>query len=258
MLFDTTHVLYMIISTAAIAAALVAATLFIKGEKGKEAFLKVVAVVTVLLHYSNLWVEYFGKQGSTAGLEGSHLFPIYPCHIMMWLLFITAFIKNKKSAVFTVFAEFCFWSGIVCATFGTVLNSNYYDNPNLNDWFILKGLLSHSTLLLGCIYMLVGRFMKLRMFNIISVCFGLALFILDGVFANWLYSVCGLEEVNAMFLLYSPIESMPWLSPYIMGLMGITFMFIVISIYELFLPKEQRWYSKIKNVFEKVKRGCLK
>ena len=253
MLFDTTHILYMVISAAVIAAALVAAALFLKTESAREKFLKVVAVVTVLLHYSNLWVEYFGKQGSTAGLEGSHLFPIYPCHIMMWLLFITAFMKNKKGIVFTVFAEFCFWAGIICATFGTVLNTNYYANPDLNDWFVLKGMLSHSTLLLGCIYMLVGRFMKLRMFNIVSACFGLALFILDGVFANWLYSVCELGEVNAMFLLYSPIESMPWLSPFIMGLMGITFMFIVISIYELFLPKEQRWYYKIKKFLERLR-----
>ena len=251
MLFDTPHILYMIISTLAIAAALVAATLFIKSEGKKEAFLKVVAVITVVLHYSNIWVEYYGNGGSTVGLEGSHLFPIYPCHIMMWLLFITAFIKNKKSIPFTILAEFCFWGGIICATFGTVLNSNYNDNSNLADWYILKGLLSHSTLILGCIYMLVGRFIKIRMFNIVSACVGLAFFIVDGVFANWLYEVCELGEVNAMFLLYSPIESMPWLSPYIMGLMGITLMFIVISIYELHLPKEERWYFKVKIFFDK-------
>lgn len=259
MLFDTPHILYMVISTLAIITLLVLAALFIKSEGGREKFLKAVAIITVALHYSNIWVEYYGNGGSTAGLEGSHLFPIYPCHIMMWLLFITAFIKNKKGLPFTILAEFCFWGGIVCATFGTVLNSNYNDNPSLADWFILKGLLSHSTLILGCIYMLVGRFIKIRMFNIISTGIGLIFFIVDGVFANWLYEVCELGEVNAMFLLYSPIESMPWLSPFIMGLMGITFMFIVISIYELHLPKEERWYSKIKRfVDERLKKADVK
>lgn len=253
MLFDLTHILYMVISTAAVAAALVLAHLFLKDTVGRERFLKWVAAITVIIHYSNIWVEFFVNSGSTAGLEGSHLFPIYPCHIMMWLLFITAFIKRRDGVVFKLLSEFCFWGGIICATFGILLNTNYADNPNLSDWFILKGLLSHSTLLLGCIYLRVGGFVKLRMSNMYSAVSGLLLFIADGFFANWLYGVCGLPEVNAMFLLYSPYPQLPWLSAWTMGLMGLTLLFIALSLCELALPREERWYSILKEKIAKKK-----
>ena len=96
MLFDLVHILYMVISAALTAGLLIVFALFIKEEKKKVSLLKWIAVVTVVLHYSNIWVQFFGNGGSTDGLEGSHLLPIYPCHIMMWLLFIAAFIKNKS------------------------------------------------------------------------------------------------------------------------------------------------------------------
>lgn len=172
-LFDTTHFFYRIVSAVITAAALVLATRLIKREAKKELFLKLIAVVTVVLHYSSIWVEFFGNGGSTDGLEGSHLFPIYPCHIMMWLLFIAAFLKNKSGVVFRTFAEFCFWGGLVCGSIGILLNENYASTPSLLDWGVFKGLLSHSTLLLGCIYMRVGGFMKIRVFNVVSVAAGL-------------------------------------------------------------------------------------
>lgn len=236
----------MLISAVLTAAALVLAAVFIKREEKKIFFLKLIAAVTVALHYSNIWVEFFGNGGSTDGLEGSHLFPIYPCHIMMWLLFIAAFLKNKSGIVFTAFAEFCFWGGLVCSSIGILLNENYANTPSLMDWSVFKGLLSHSTLLLGCIYMRVGGFMKIRVFNVVSVAAGLLLFLLDGVFANWLYAVCGLPEVNAMYLLHSPYPSMPWLSPLLMGAVGVSVLFIGLALYELSFPKEERWYCKLK------------
>ena len=246
MLFDTTHILYMLISAVLSAALLTGAYFYCKDATRKALFLKVVATVTVVLHYSGIWVEFFGNGGSTAGLEGSHLFPIYPCHIMMWLLFVAAFIKNKEGVTFRVLAEFCFWGGIVCGTIGILLNENYAATPDLRNWSILKGLLSHSTLLVGCIYMLVGAFIKIRVYNTLSVIVGLLLFIVDGLFANWLYAVCGLPEVNAMYLLYSPFPSMPWLSPMLMGAVGVSVLFVGLALYELSFPKEERWYFQLK------------
>ncbi|MBQ8319407.1 MAG: hypothetical protein IJX81_00835 [Clostridia bacterium] len=250
MLFDLTHILYMLISAVLSALLLSAAYVWIKKDVQKTLFLKVVATVTVILHYSGIWVEFFGNGGSTAGLEGSHLLPIYPCHIMMWLLFVTAFIKNKQSFAFRTLAEFCFWGGIVCGTIGILLNENYSSTPDLRDWSILKGLLSHSTLLIGCIYMRVGSFMKIRVYNTLSVVIGLMLFIVDGLFANWLYAVCGLPEVNAMYLLYSPFPSMPWLSPMLMGAVGVSVLLAGLALYELHFPKEERWYFKLKEKIE--------
>ena len=257
MLFDFTHVLYMVISTICIILFLVLAHRFIVSEGGREAFLKTVATVTVIIHYSNIWVEFFGNGGSTAGLEGSHLFPVYPCHIMMWLFFVTAFMKNKRGTAFKLLADFCFFVGIVCATFGVVLNMNYADNPTLADWSVLKGLLSHSTLILGCAYLRIGGFMKIRMSNLFGCVAGFLIFLLDGLFVNWLYELCGLPEVNAMFLLYSPFENMPWLSIYTMGVLGFVFLFTILCIYEFFIPKEERWYVKLEDWIYKIKERII-
>ncbi len=214
--------------------------------------LKLSAILTVVLHYSNIWVEFFSNGGSTSGLEGSHLFPIYPCHILMWLLFITAFLKNKSGKAFTVLSEFCFWGGIVCGVIGIVLNENYSATPDLTDWYILKGLLSHSAMIFGCLYILVGKFMTVRVFNVVSVAIGLIAFIVDGLFINALYALCNLPEVNAMYLLHSPYENMPWLSPILMGVVALLLLFAGLALYELRLPKEERWYAKLKNYVENI------
>ena len=246
MLFDLGHCLYMIISAIVSVGVLFLLARYCRSSEKKEWFLKFISIVTIVLHYSTIWVEFFGNGGSTDGLEASHLLPIYPCHIMMWLLFIAAFVKNKSSTIFTMLAEFCFWGGIVCASIGIILNENYANTPSFADWSVLKGLLSHSTLIIGCVYMRVGGFMNIRVFNILSVAAGLCVFLADGIFANWLYKVCGLPEVNAMYLLHSPYPSMPWLSPILLGVVGCLLLFVALVIYEQSFPEEDRWYQKIK------------
>ena len=255
MLFDVPHILYMAISLLVTVGLLIVAAKFATKKEQKNAILKITATVTVILHYSSIWVEYFTNGGSTAGLEGSHLFPIYPCHIMMWVFFIAAFIKNKEGKAFTVLAEFCFWVGIVCTTIGIVLNENYANNPNFSDWSIFKSMVSHSTLLFGCLYMRVGGLMKIRVFNVVSAFIGLAAFIVDGLFINWLYDVCGLPEVNAMYLLHSPYPEVPWLSPIPLGLGALLILFGALALYEyLALPVEERWYTKLK-AYVKTKKA---
>ena len=246
MLFDITHTLYMVISAILTAGLLVLCAVFVKKQEHKIFIVKLFAVVTVILHYSNIWVEYFGNAGSTAGLEDNHLLPIYPCNVMMWLLLIASFLKNKSGTVFTLLAEFCFWGGVVCGSVGIIANQNYANTPSLLDWDILKGLLSHSTMLFGCIYLLVGKFIKIRIFNVVSVEAGLACFIIDGLFVNWLFAVCQLPEVNAMYLLHSPFPEMPWINPILIGLIVLALLFIGLAFYELSFPLEERWYTKLK------------
>ena len=97
MIIDLQHTIFMIISLLVIVACLVLFGIFIKNEKKKELVLKIFALLTVFLHYSNLWVDYFMTGSAT--ISNIQLLPIYPCHISMWLLVICAFIKNKKGVV---------------------------------------------------------------------------------------------------------------------------------------------------------------
>ena len=115
----------------------------------------------MLIHISDLWVDYL-KSGGYVYVGSVHIFPMYPCNIIMWMLLIAAFTENKKGRFFKLVAEFCFTIGTVCGAIGILLNMNFAANPTLLDYGVLKGLLSHSTMLFGCIYLFVGRYVRLN------------------------------------------------------------------------------------------------
>ena len=244
-MFNTTHILYMVISALITAGLLILFRYKVKTQEGKNTVLKFFAIITVVIHYSSLWVDFF-KAGE-AQVPSVMLLPIYPCNVLMWLLLICAFIKNRESAFGKTLSEFIFWGGIVCGSIGIIFNENFGNTPTLADYDILKGLLSHSTMLLGCIYVLVAGFIKIRVPNVISVAAGLGFFALDGFVINGLYSVFKLDPCNSMYLLEPPFDSMPWLNTLTIGLMGVSVCFVATVIYELLcLPEDERWYSKIK------------
>lgn len=218
---------------------------FIKQEKHKRLVLKIAAVLTVILHYSTLYVEFF-KTGS-ATVESPMLLPIFPCNVVMWLLLICAFSDNK-SRVGKILFEFTFYAGVICGLIGLIFNENYAANPTLSDYFSLRGLLSHTTLVFGCIYILVGKFIKIDVSNCISAFCGLCLFLVDGFIINGLYAVFGLDPVNSMYLFENPFDNLPWLNTYMMGLAGLLLVFLITNLVEIFsLKKENRFLYKLAN-----------
>lgn len=241
-MFNTQHILYMVISGAATAALLILAKRLAKTETAKNRILKFFAIITVVIHYSNLWVDYFAT-GGTATVENNQILPVYPCNVVMWMLLIAALMRNKKSLVFQMLGEFCFYGGTVCGIVGIVLNVNFGNTPTLADYDILKGMLSHSTMLFGCLYMLVGRFIRVRVFNAVSVTAGLGTFVLCGAAVNRLYERFGMTPPDGMFLKSNPYTSV---SPIVLGIVAVALLFCGLAIRELRLPKEERWYSKGK------------
>ena len=165
----------------------------------------------------------------------------------MWFLFACSFIKNKESRIFKMLSEFTFWGGTVCGSIGIIINENFGNNPTLADFSVLKGMLSHSTMVLGCIYLLVSGIVRIRVKNVISVVAGLLFFTVDGAIINLLYTVFGRGVCNSMYLQELPFPEMPWLNTLTMGILGVIVAFVVTVIYEqVALPKDERWYSKLK------------
>lgn len=232
----------MVISGVATAVVLYLSRRLAKTENVKNKILKFFAILTVAIHYSNLWVDYFAS-GGTATIENNQILPVYPCNVVMWMLLIAALLRNKKSLVFQMLGEFCFYGGSVCGIVGIVLNVNFGNSPTLADYDILKGLLSHSTMLFGCLYMMVGGFIRVRVFNAVSVAAGLGTFVLCGMAVNRLYERFGMTPPDGMFLKSNPYTSV---SPIVLGIVVVMLMFIGLSIRELRLPKEERWYHKLK------------
>ena len=241
-MFNTQHILYMVLSGILTAVLLALAAKYAKDEKSKNLILKISAILTVMIHYSNLWVDYFAT-GGTATLENNQLLPIYPCNVVMWMLLIASMLNDKKRLLFQLLSEFCFFGGVICGVIGIVLNANFDNTPTLADYDILKGMLSHSTMLFGCLYMLVGRFIRIRVFNAVSVTFGLATFVLCGIGVNALYEFFGMEAPDGMWL-----KSNPYLpvSPLVLGVIFVIVLFFALHLWELRLPVEQRWYKKLE------------
>lgn len=240
-MFNTQHILYMVLSGIITAVLLMLAAKLAKDEASKNKILKISAILTVVIHYSNLWVDYF-TTGGTATLENNQLLPIYPCNVVMWMLLVASLLKDKKRLLFQLLSEFCFFGGVICGTIGIVLNFNFDNNPTLADYDVLKGMLSHSTMLFGCLYMLVGRFIRIRVFNAVSVTAGLAGFVICGIAVNALYEFFGMESPDGMWL-----KSNPYLpvSPLVLGVAFIGVLFIALHLWELRLPVEERWYKKL-------------
>lgn len=241
-MFNLQHILYMVISGILSAILLMLAARYAKKEEAKNFILKFFAIITVVIHYSNLWVDFF-VTGGEATIENNHILPVYPCNVVMWMLLVASLLQNKKRTLFHILGEFCFYGGTVCGVIGIVLNANFGNTPTLADYNILKGMVSHSTMLLGCIYMLVGGFIRIRMFNVVSVTTGLASFVVCGLLVNGLYEANGMEAPDGMFLQSNPYFKT---SPIVLGLLAVAVLFCILSVRELRLPREERWYAKLK------------
>ena len=249
-MFGTTHILYMLISAVLSAVLLVFLYFKANDERSKTWALRAFAIITVIIHYSSLWVNFFAT--GELVLEESQLLPIHPCNICMWLLLACSLIKNRDSRIFKIISEFTFWGGVVCGSIGIIINENFGANPTLADYSVLKGMLSHSTMVLGCIYLLVSGMVRIRVSNVISVIAGLAFFVVDGSVINALYAIFDREPCNSMYMLELPFPDLPWLNTLTMGIAGVAVAFLLTALYELLaLPAEERWYSRLKRRYSK-------
>ena len=220
-------------------------------EKIKDKVLKITSLAVVFIHYSILWYDFLTTGEADAG--GTMLFPIYPCNVIMWLLVIVAFNKNRESKVYRILADFCFYVGTFCGIIGIVINENFLNNPNFLDYDIFKGLLSHSVMVFGCMYLFIMGYIKVNALNnTISAVFGLLMFLCIGMLVNGLYSIFGLDPVNSMYLQELPFPELPFINTFTIGIGGVIIVFILSNIFEsVYLEKENRVLNKIRKQINK-------
>lgn len=246
---DLNHVLFTLISFIAIGILLYLAHRYVDDGAVKDRILKTSAVITVIIHYSSLYYDYF--TAGYAEIENNMILPVYPCNIAMWALVICAFIKNRDGMFFKIIAEATFYLGTVGGIIGIVFNEAYISTPDFRDFNVLKGMLSHVTMLFGSIYLLVGKYIKIRVDNMISAVAGLAFMVVDGAILIFLFKKFGIDPPNIMFLLENPFPELPWFNTLTIGILAILLVFTVTALVERFLlPSEERWYTKIKNYLE--------
>lgn len=218
----------------------------IRKDSTKDIVLKSVSIAVVAIHFSSLYVDFFANKGE-AVIESTQLLPIYPCNIIMWLLVIVAFMKNKESNLYKTLSEFTFLGGTFCGVIGVLFNINFLNNPDIFDYDIFKGLISHTVMVFGTIYLCVFNYVKIEVARTTkSIFWGLVLFVALGFTINTLYAIFDIPSVNAMFMLEPPLAALPFFNFFTIGILGIVLVFVGLNIYERFaLPKEERWLTKI-------------
>ena len=219
----------------------------IKDEKMKSLILKITAILVVAIHYSSLYVDFFANKGE-AMIDDSLLLPVYPCNIIMWLLLIVSFMKNKTSKTYKYLAEFTFVGGTICGLIGVLFNINFLNNPNFCDYYILKGLVSHTVMIFGTIALFVFNYVQLEVKRTtLSIIIGLLIFSIIGLIINVLFAIFDIPSVNAMFMLEPPIKELPIFNYFTIGILGIMFSVIGLIIYEHFrLPKGKRFITTLR------------
>ena len=123
------------------------------------------------------------------------------------------------------------------------------NNPNILDYEIFKGLISHSVMIFGTVYLGVMNYVKIEVKRtMVSIIVGLLIFSTIGLIINILFYIFNIPGVNAMFMVEPPIKDLPFFNFFTIGILGLLLSFIGLNIYELCaFPKEKRWLTKVIN-----------
>ncbi len=228
-LFDGSHMIYILASIAVTVLLLWLPYRFMTKPKHKDLYLKFWGWATVFLHLSPLWIEFL--KGNQAVAADNMLFPIYFCNMSMYLLLIVALWADKKSRTFNYLATFAAYAGVFGALISLFYPQYYLDGTTIFEWGVFKSMLSHSTMLMGCLYLFVGGYFKIDKYNVVVYAVGLLGFGLIGIVVNQVFALAGLHAPNAMYLQHAPIESAPFLNAYSIAAMMLVVVIGISSAY---------------------------
>lgn len=223
-------------------------------EKSKNALFIISAILTVLAHYSSI-VYHLIESGSAMDClraNPNYLLPIYPCNVVMWCCLLYACLKNKEGFFAKMLADYIFWFGGIACLVGMFANVDFIRNPGFRDYDAVRSVFAHGfmsyNILLFAVFGRVKIDLPRNMRSILLSVFGM-LFI--GLYCNLLFAVLSSREaaydVNAMFLLHSPVEGAPFLTYPLLAGSALVFYFAVFSVCELCAyPKGFRWLSRLR------------
>jgi hypothetical protein len=230
-LFDQTHIAYILISLSLTIILLVLAKRNLKTFKHKMLFFNISALLTFFLHISVLWVDFL-KNGS-AGVPDNILFPIFFCNLSMYLMIFLSLYPNKETKIFEMFAIVIGYAGFFGAMISLMYPAYYLGAASMFEWGVLKSMLSHSTMLLGSTWLIVGGFFKIKPFNAVIYFIGLLFYGLVGIIVNQTFSLFGLYNPNAMYLNHPPLSDVPILNFFVIAMLMVLLISIFGFIYQL-------------------------
>lgn len=216
-MFDSYHLGYIFISLFFTVFFLVIGKKFIKKQKYKDIYLKFWAVLTVFLHLSPLWIAHL--KGETAVAVDNMLFPIYFCNLTMYFLMLVSLWGNKETIIFKYLAIIAGYAGVFGALISLFYPDYYLGASSMFEWGVFKSMLSHSTMLIGSLYLFVGNYFKTEFKNSYVFGVGLLFYGFIGIIVNKIFAAADLNPRNAMYLQGPPIPEVPILNAYTIAIL---------------------------------------
>ena len=251
-LFDLTHLIYIFVSLSITFLLLYIAKKYFSKSFLNEWFLKFFALSTFFLHISPLWINFLNNGSSL--VADNMIFPIYFCNLSMYMLMIVAFWGNKKSKAFKNVALFTGYAGIFGSLISLFYPDYYLGASSIFEWGVFKSMLSHSTMLVGALWIFLGKYVDIRLNHTYKYFIGLLGYGIIGLVVNNLFEANNLVNPNAMYLTKPPLEEFAFLNWFTISFLMVLFIGVFTYIYEIkFLKEEERTKFNFKSL--KVKQG---
>ena len=226
----------------------------VKKEKTQNIILILSASFTILFHYSSFLLKLITGSGAMEylSLNPNLILPIYPCNVVMWSALIFALLKNKKSNLGILLADYIFWFGIISTLVGMLANVDFINNPTLLDYENFKSIGAHGTLLFNVLLIPVFGYNKIDVIrNLKSIIVSIIAMAIIGGYCNIVFYAIGSEsmayDVNSMFLIHSPFEGVDFLTYPVISLIAIPIYLAEFIICDLIAHKKgDRFYNKFK------------
>lgn len=241
-MYPTEHILYIILSLIVTGLILYLGH-FIKSQKGKNLFLLFWSFACFFMHNIMIYVSYVRNGGGSGFAADNQIFPIYFCNYMMFLLVITALWNNKESKFFKAMATFVAYGG----TFGALITL-FVTPPGLGAIATAQAAFSHSFMLLGCLWLFVGGYVKINVYNTVIFVLGLLSCGVVGGAVELFHYAFKLPSPNAMYLVHGPVE-LPEFKWWMFFIALTAIVFVFTCIWEYFTrPKAERWYKTSRDL----------
>lgn len=217
---------------------------FLKKQNHKDLFLLFWAFLCLFLHVSTMYTTLMNNDGFSGNCYNNQLFPIYFCNYIMYLVLAVSLWWNKNSRFFKSMATFTAYGGVIGATLSILVRP-----PVFGVWSITQSALSHSCLLIACLWLFVGGYVKINVFNLAPFSLGLMSCGVVGGVVELIYFLCGQESPNAMYLINGP-EELPAFKWWMFVICMLVAIFAFTSLWEYFTrKKEDRWYCNYKDIY---------
>lgn len=230
-----------------LAIAILAAAHFLKSQRKKDILLLFFALCCLGFHLSTMYVSFFKNMLSGAGNYGEaaecQLFPVWYCHGMMVLDLVVAGWWKKKGILFNDLATSAAWGSLFGGFFAMLVM--YTEFP---DWNWMESSLSHFFLMMSGLYLFVGGYAKVNVFNVIPFAMHFLGVLAVALVIESIYAIVGVRSPNAMFVWRGPVELPEMWGPYFVApFLGL--IFLLGAAWEgIFRKKEDRWYKNQKDV----------